>query len=180
MIGRLFAPLGVKILGGVSIALLIFSVVAWNKWHDWKETARVWRMAFDTQKSAYEAVQAAAKVKLDAQRKVLKNDYDTIAERADNAERKVNDLVAASDRFARANRVPRKAAPAVGASGRTAAAGQGNGSSGDSGPGDDAVVVPLADFNVLVGNSGRLIQAHDWFKELEAKGLAEAVPAEGP
>lgn len=171
-----FALLAAKILGGVSIALLLFSVVAWNKWHDWKETARIWHMAFDTQKSAYNAAQSAAKVKLDAQRKVLKNDYDIIAERSDNARQKVNDLIAASEQFARNNRVPRKASAAVGAAGRTAAAGQGNDPARDSGPGADSVVVPIDDFNVLVGNTGRLIQANDWFKELEAKGLAEAAP----
>src|ERR1044072_2307363 len=137
MIGDFFKPLAVKILGGLSIALLIFSVVAWSRWHDWKETARVWRMAFDTQKSAYEAAQAAAKVRLDAQRKVLKNDYDVIAERADNANRQVSDLLSGSYRLARANRVQRKAAPAVGAAGRTSAPGQGDGAAGDSGPGAD-------------------------------------------
>jgi hypothetical protein len=180
MIARLFAPLAVKILAGTTVALLLFSVLAWNKWHDWKEAARVWRMAFAAQQSAYRAAQAAAKARLDAQRQALKTDYDTFAERADNAERKVNDLVAASDRFAAANRLREPRVPAAGgAAGRAAAPGEGDGAAGDSRAGADAVVVPIDDFNLLVGNTGRLIQAHDWFKVLEAKGLAEGAEAEG-
>lgn len=154
----------------------------WNSRSEWRQTARqwqstaqAWKTAFGAQKSAYEAAQAAARAKLDAQRKVLKNDYDTIAERADNAERKVNSLVAASERFARANRVSRKTAES--AAGRVASTCEGNSTTCDNGPGGDAVVVPLDDFKVLVRNTGRLIKANDWFEDLKAKGLAEAAPA---
>ena len=162
---------------------LALLAVAWL-WHSrsewrqtarqWQSTAQAWKTAFGAQKSAYEAAQAAARAKLDAQRKVLKNDYDTIAERADNAERKVNSLVAASERYARANRVRSQAV--AGNGGRSTAAGQGDGASGDNGPGEDAVVVPAADFRILVENTGRLIKAHDWYEDLRAKGLAEATP----
>lgn len=160
------------VIGVLAIALAL----AWHSRSNWRDTARTWKLAFQAQEQAYKAAQSAAKVKLEAQRKVLKNDYDIIAERADHANRQVSDLLAASQQFARANRVPRKAAAPVGAAGGTAAAGQGDGASGDQRPGDDAVVVPLDDFNVLVANQGRLIKAHEWFKELEAKGLAEAAP----
>ncbi len=173
--------------GGAAVAIaLALALALWSRgsWKEeagkWKKTAGVWHTAFDTQKSAYEAVQAAAKVKLEAQRKEQKNEYDAVAARADNANRKVAALVAASEQFARNNRVRRsQAGTAGGAAGGTAAAGQGDSAAGDSRSSDDAVVVPIDDFNLLVTNQGRLLKAHDWFKELEAKGLAEAAPAGG-
>jgi hypothetical protein len=159
-------------MGVLAIALAL----AWHSRDTWRDAAHTWKNAFAAQKQAYEAAQSAAAVKLAAQRKELKTDYDTIAERADHAETKVNDLLAASDRFARANRVSRKAS--VGASGGPSASGQGDSAAGDLGPGGDTILVPVGDFDTLVRNTGRLIKANDWFKELESRGLAEAAPKE--
>lgn len=156
-------------------AALIAIAWLWHSRAEWRDSAQAWKSAHEARQMAFDASHDAANAKLNAQRVVQKNVYDTLAERADNAESKVNSLLSASERFARNNRVRQQTAQ--GGSGYPAGACQGDGAPCDSGPGSDAVLVPLADFRTLVRNTGRLIRAHDWFVDLETRGLAEAAPA---
>lgn len=159
---------------GFTAALL---AIAWL-WHSrsvWRDSAHAWKTAHEARQMAFDAAHEAANARLAAQRVIQKNTYDTLAERADNAEQKAASLMAASERFARDRLVRRQADQ--GGAGRAADTCQGDGAPCDNGPGEDAVLVPLADFRELVRNTGRLIKAHDWFVSLEARGLAEAAPS---
>lgn len=154
---------------GVLAILLAF---AWHRGNSWKETAGVWHTAFDTQKSAYEAAQSAARAQAEAQVVKDHSRYETLAERADNAEKEISGLRAAADRYARANRVRRPQASG-GAAGGTSGTGAGDSAQGGDGAGAPTdVVVSRPDFDQLVGNTIRLKQVHDWGDTLVAEGLA--------
>lgn len=153
--------------------LAILLALAWHSRNSWKETAGVWRAAFDTQKSAYEAAQSAARAKAEAQVVKDRSRYETLAERADNAEKEIAGLRSAADRYARTHRVRSQAGSATRSAGGTSGASAGNTAQGGDGAGADTdVVVSRPDFDQLVENTIRLKQVHDWGESLVAEGLA--------
>lgn len=140
----------------------------------WREVATTWRTAFHSQKAAYVSAQAAARDKAEAQRVREQSRFDTLAERADNADQEIADLRAAADRFARSNSLRTRTAAAQGAAGRAGGERQGDAAAGGDRSGSDAdVVVPRADFDVLVNNTARLIKVNQWGDDLIAEGLAQ-------
>ena len=164
----------------LAVAILLAALAfAWNSrsgWKQaagsWRETAVSWRTAFATQKAAFAAAEAAARAKAEAQKIRTESRFRTLAERADHADEEIADLRAAAARFAGANRLRAPARAAEAGAGRTAAAAQGDAAPSDRRSGDDAIVVPRGDFDVLVENTIRLKQAHDWGESLIAEGLA--------
>jgi hypothetical protein len=163
-----------KLLAGLAVLGLIIAVAHYRgDARKWQSAAAAWKHAFNAQKGAYTAAQAAARAKAEAQRIREQSRFDTLAERADNADAEIQDLRSAANRFASANSVRARAGAAQGAAGRTAAIGKGDAASRSDGPGSDTdVVVPRADFDTLVDNTVRLRQVHAWGEDLIAEGLA--------
>lgn len=96
--------------------------------------------------------------------------YDELAERTDREYQASQvEAMSAADRYIAANRVR---PPSGSVASDTSAAPQGDGASGDSGPGSpalvDAVAVSAEDVRICTVNTSRLIAAHLW-----AVGLAE-------
>lgn len=156
------------LLGVIALALIARGDIYRIDRNHWRQIAGVLRLDLDAIKSAQESARQLA----EAKKRADQSQYDQLAERADNAERKNTDLRRAADRYAAANRVRQKT---VG----SAASGPGGASaseaaSGGNGPGSDAsVVVSRTDFDTLVGNTIRLKRVHDFGNDLMAAGLAE-------
>lgn len=157
------------VMGILALALAF----TWHSRNSWKDEAGQWHSAYDAQKSAYIAVQAAARAKAEAQKVKDESRYQALAERADNAEQEISEIRAAAERYARANSVHARAKASHGAAGGAGSSGAGGAAASGNGPGDDAsVVVERADFDVLVENTIKLKQVHDWGNDLLAEGLA--------
>ena len=134
----------------------------------WRQVASVLRLDLDAIKSAQESARQLA----EAKKRADQTQYDQLAERADNAERKNTDLRRAADRYASANRVRQKAVG--GSASGPSGTGSGEAAGGGDGPGSDAsVVVSRTDFDTLVGNTIRLKRVHDFGNDLIVAGLAE-------
>jgi hypothetical protein len=122
-----------------------------------KEEIRTIRLDLDSIKRAQEtaalkAKQAKAEAEAEYRKKAEITDAKYKAELADAHSR--------ADRYADANRVRRQANG--GSPGGPAAPGQGGDSASADGSGDDAVVLSRDDFDIMVENSIRLQQAHEW------------------
>lgn len=179
MIGRFLSIWGFKLLGGATIAIALYAGLASYKWSHWKQIAGVLRIDLEEvrqlrkqDRANYENAQAAAQALAEAEKAKDAAQYQTIAERTDNAQEAAQRR-AAANRYAIANRVRKGTAAAQGAASGASGAGAGGAAKGGDGAGADAgVVVSRTDFDTLVENTIRLKQVHQWGNSLIDAGLA--------
>lgn len=171
MLGNIFAPLGMKIAGG--IALLFFTAFSVQTirieglkiWPleivGFKQEVKTLRLTIDQIKAA----QATAKQQAIAERLRIEAEYRKQAEKNDaEYQDKLADANARADRYARLMRTqdPRSA------SGNAGTASADNTAESSDGPGEDAfVAISRADFDILNENTIRLMQAREWALEIQ-------------
>lgn len=168
------------LLGGLAIVLLLGSTTYYRIDRDhWRKIAGVLRIDLEQvrqlrkqDRANYENAQAAAQALAEAEKAKDAAQYQTIAERTDNAQEAAQRR-AAANRYAVTHRVRKGTTAAPGAASGASGTGASSAAQGGDGAGSDAdVVVSRTDFDTLVGNTIRLKQVHDWGDTLVAEGLA--------
>lgn len=168
MIAKLFEPLIARVLGAVSLVLLIAlgaqSVRASHYAHKAEQCAA--GRAADRQ--AYVQAQREAEAKAVAQKQAVEAAYKAKAEKTDEA---YQTALARAQRAAAAYAERMRVKAPGGASGKPGSPAPSDPAKGSNGPGADAVILDRHDFDVMVENSVRLKEAHDWALTLSQTSL---------
>lgn len=167
------------LLGGLAIVLLLGSTTYYRIDRDhWRKIAGVLRIDLEQvrqlrkqDRANYENAQAAAQALAEAEKAKDAAQYQTIAERTDNAQEAAQRR-AAANRYAVAHRVRKGTTTAPSAAGGASGASAGSVAASDNDSRGDAVLVERRDFDQLVTNTIRLKAAHDWGNSLIDAGLA--------
>lgn len=182
MISNIFAPIGARIFGAVSLALLLTSIglaiwgnAGWNRAADWQARSEVEASNHRQTKANYRLAQAAATERQKALRQAEARKSYEIAERLDHANAEIDRLRGLAGRFGDARSLQACRAIASGASDRPVPIGEDQPAPHRDGPGADAVVLTRPEFDELVDNTLRLERVRQWGQSLITEGLA--IPA---
>jgi hypothetical protein len=171
MLTKLFAPLAVRIFGGLAVFLLLALTVQTARMHHYHADRDRWHTAFDAQKAAYVAEQKAALAKAIAQKIETENRYAVIARQADAEREESNRLRSAADEYARTHRV--RWSPDMPA-GQSASTSQGSAPARDDGPDRSAdwIAISPADYGRYNQIVDRMQRVKQWGDDLQRAGLA--------
>jgi hypothetical protein len=173
MLAKFFAPLAVKVMGGLALVLLIalgVQSIRAEHYHDKAESCEAGRKA---DRDAYVAAQVEAKAAQDRLNASISARYKAAAEETDREHTKaLQDAHSAAERFIAGNRLRQSAQGAAGRSGPTA---QGAGSSVPDEPAADAelVAVSAGDVRVCTMDHEYAASAYQWAQRLIRGGVAE-------
>lgn len=182
MISDFLAPIGTRIFGGLSLALLLGcgGLYLWgsaesNRADAWQARSKLEASNHRQTKANYRLAQARAEERQKALRQAEARKSYEIAERLDHADAENDRLRALAGRFGDARRVQACRAVSSSASGGPVPLREDQPAPDRDGPGADAVVLTRPEFDELVDNTLRLERVRRWGQSLITEGLA--IPA---
>ncbi|MBT0667037.1 hypothetical protein HT136_01475 [Novosphingobium profundi] len=180
----LFKALGAKLLNVLvkypwQIALALAALYAWREHRSavsWQGKASAEVAAHQKTKADYQAAQVEATAKAKAAREAWESKSERLAKEADDANEQADGWRARAQRFADVGGLRAQPGTCSGSAASGAAAStQADTAQGGDRSGPAPVVLSRSDFDILTGNTERLLKVHAWGEQLIEAGMAAQV-----